>query len=139
MIEIRKIENDFVNKFTNATVDIYETTLGIIRLRDTFIIPLQGIYNIDDTSLQDVIYAKLAAIGYEVVVTAGQGSVATPPSTTNVYTDVAPAATTDTVQQAADMGIDTTNPENLDILSGVEIDPSLINPNLGTDSTDPVV
>lgn len=136
MIEIRKIENDFVNKFTNATVDVYETTLGLIRLRDTFIIPLQGIYNIDDTSLQDVIYSKLASIGYEVVVTNGTGSVATPPSQENVYTDVSTPSAEETLQQASDMGIDTSSPETQEILSGVIIDPSLINPNIVTDETD---
>jgi len=35
MIEIRKIENDFINKLTVATVDIYEVLSGIQRLRDT--------------------------------------------------------------------------------------------------------
>lgn len=136
MIEIRKIENDFVNKFTNATVDIYETTLGLIRLRDTFIIPLQGIYNIDDTSLQDVIYSKLASIGYEVVVTNGTGSVATPTPQENVYTEVSAPSAEETLQQATDMGIDTSSAEVQEILSGVIIDPSLINPNIVTDETD---
>lgn len=68
MIEIRKIENDFINKLTVATVDIYEVLSGIQRLRDTFVIQLDGVLDISDSSLVDVIYGKLSDIGYEIVV-----------------------------------------------------------------------
>jgi hypothetical protein len=68
MIEIRKIENDFINKLTVATVDIYEVLSGIQRLRDTFVIQLDGVLDISDSSLVDLIYGKLSDIGYEVVV-----------------------------------------------------------------------
>ena len=68
MIEIRKIENDFINKLTVATVDIYEVLSGIQRLRDTFVIQLDGVLDISDSSLVDLIYGKLSDIGYEIVV-----------------------------------------------------------------------
>lgn len=68
MIEIRKIENDFINKITVATVDIYEVLSGIQRLRDTFVIQLDGVLDIADSSLVDLIYGKLSDIGYEIVV-----------------------------------------------------------------------
>lgn len=68
MIQITKIENDFINQYTIATINIYETTLGVQRLKDTFIITLNGIYDISDPQLLDLIYARLHNIGYEVVV-----------------------------------------------------------------------
>ena len=68
MIEITKIENDFINKVTVATVNVYEVTMGIQRLRDTFVITLDGVYDITDPSLADLIYTRLAAIGYDVIV-----------------------------------------------------------------------
>ena len=68
MIQITKIENDFINQYTIATVNIYETTLGVQRLKDTFIITLTGIYDISDPQLLDLIYARLHNIGYEIVV-----------------------------------------------------------------------
>lgn len=68
MIEITKIENDFINKVTVATVNIYEVTMGIQRLRDTFVIQLDGVYDITDPSLADLIYTRLAAIGYQIIV-----------------------------------------------------------------------
>lgn len=68
MIEIRKIENDFINKITVATVDIYEVLSGIQRLRDTFVVQLDGVLDISDSSLVDLIYGKLSDIGYEIVV-----------------------------------------------------------------------
>jgi hypothetical protein len=68
MIQITKIENDFINQYTIATVNVYETTLGVQRLKDTFIITLTGIYDISDPQLLDLIYARLHNIGYEVVV-----------------------------------------------------------------------
>lgn len=67
MIDIRKIECDYVNQFTTATVEVYETILGVQRLRDTFNISLKGIYDINDPALQDMIYAKFAEIGYEII------------------------------------------------------------------------
>lgn len=67
MIDIRKIECDYVNQFTTATVEVYETTLGVQRLRDTFNVSLKGIYDINDPALQDMIYAKFAEIGYEII------------------------------------------------------------------------
>lgn len=82
MIEIRKIENDFINKLTVATVDIYEVLSGIQRLRDTFVIQLNGVYDISDSSLVDLIYGKLSDIGYEIVV-----------QTNAPYTPPAPAPT----------------------------------------------
>ena len=67
MITIRKVEVDFVNKYTVATVEVYETTLGLQRLRDTFYVTLQGIYDINDQSLQDVIYQRLGEAGYDLL------------------------------------------------------------------------
>lgn len=68
MIQITKIENDFINQYTIATVNVYETTLGVQRLKDTFIITLNGIYDISDPQLLDLIYARLHDIGYEIIV-----------------------------------------------------------------------
>lgn len=68
MIQITKIENDFINQYTIATVNIYEITLGVQRLKDTFIITLTGIYDISDPQLLDLIYARLHNIGYEIIV-----------------------------------------------------------------------
>lgn len=70
MIQITKIENDYINQYTIATANIYETTSGVQRLRDTFIITLTGIYDISDPQLLDLIYARLHDIGYEVIVQA---------------------------------------------------------------------
>jgi hypothetical protein len=67
MIQITKIENDFINQYTIATVNIYEITLGVQRLKDTFIITLTGIYDISDPQLLDLIYARLHNIGYEII------------------------------------------------------------------------
>jgi hypothetical protein len=67
MLTIRKLEVDFINKVTIATVEVYEITMGIQRLRDTFYITLTGIYDINDVSLQDAIYAKLGEIGYNLL------------------------------------------------------------------------
>jgi hypothetical protein len=67
MIDIRKIECDYVNQFTIATVEVFETTMGVQRLKDTFNITLKGIYDITDPALQDMIYAKFAEIGYEII------------------------------------------------------------------------
>jgi hypothetical protein len=67
MIDIRKIECDYVNQYTVATIEVFETTMGIQRLRDTFSVPLKGIYDINDPALQDMIYAKFAEIGYDLM------------------------------------------------------------------------
>ena len=67
MLNIRKLEVDFINKVTIATVEVYETTMGVQRLKDTFYITLAGIYDINDTSLQDMVYAKLGEIGYNLL------------------------------------------------------------------------
>lgn len=67
MLTIRKVEVDFINKYTVATVEVYETTLGLQRLRDTFYITLQGVYDINDTALQDLIYQKLSEVGYNLL------------------------------------------------------------------------
>lgn len=69
MINIRQVENDFVNQYTIATVDIYEVMSGIKRVRDTFLVTLPGVHELMDPTLDDMILAKLAEIGYNVVVT----------------------------------------------------------------------
>ena len=87
-IEIRKLENDFMNKLTVATVDVFETISGIQRLRDTFVIKLDGIMDIGDDSLPDVIYGKLHDIGYEIVVQTNAPY--TPPVNSNPANDADP-------------------------------------------------
>lgn len=67
MLNIKKLEVDFINKITIATVEVYETTMGIQRLKDTFYITLQGMYDINDSTLQDVVYQKLGEIGYDLL------------------------------------------------------------------------
>jgi hypothetical protein len=79
MIQITKLENDFINQYTIATVNIYEITSGVQRLKDTFIITLTGIYDISDPQLLDLVYARLHDIGYEIIV---QSSAPTTPTTT---------------------------------------------------------
>ena len=37
-------------------------------MRDTFVIQLDGVLDISDSSLVDLIYGKLSDIGYEIVV-----------------------------------------------------------------------
>ena len=81
MIEITKIENDFINKVTVATVNVYEVTMGIQRLRDTFVISLDGVYDITDPSLADLIYTRLSAIGYSVIVKTDSPANVTPVET----------------------------------------------------------
>jgi len=100
MIEITKIENDFINKVTVATVNVYEVTMGIQRLRDTFVISLDGVYDITDPSLADLIYARLASIGYQVIVKTDSPANVTPVDTSTVAAIVdttIPPETTPTV------------------------------------------
>ena len=80
MIEITKIENDFINKVTVATVNVYEVKLGIQRLRDTFVITLDGVYDITDPSLADLVYTRLAAIGYDIIIKTDSPAGVTPVS-----------------------------------------------------------
>ena len=67
MINITRIENDLVNQVTVATVEVYEISMGVQRLRDTFYITLQGTYDMNDPKLQQAIYEKFAAINYDIV------------------------------------------------------------------------
>jgi len=67
-LRLEKSKTIFINKITVATVDIYEVLSGIQRLRDTFVIQLDGVLDISDSSLVDLIYGKLSDIGYEIVV-----------------------------------------------------------------------
>lgn len=68
MISIKQVENDYVNQYTVATVEIYEVLSGIRRVRDRFLVTLPGIHDVMDPTLDDMILAKLAEIGYNVVV-----------------------------------------------------------------------
>jgi hypothetical protein len=92
MIQVTKIENDFINQYTIATVNIYETTLGVQRLKDTFIITLTGIYDISDPQLLDLIYARLHSIGYEIVVQASAPAAPTTPLDTTTQNIIDQAA-----------------------------------------------
>jgi hypothetical protein len=105
MIEILKIENDFINKYTVATVNIYEITMGVQRLRDTFVLTLDGIMEITDPALLDLVYAKLNAIGYQIVIKTDSPANVTPSD------PVVDQAVIDSVTAAADSisaSIDTT-------------------------------
>jgi len=68
MISIKQVENDYVNQYTIATVEVYEVMSGIRRVRDTFLVTLPGIHEVMDPTLDDMVLAKLAEIGYNVVV-----------------------------------------------------------------------
>lgn len=70
MISIKQVENDYVNQYTVATVEVYEVLSGIRRVRDRFLVTLPGIHDVMDSTLDDMILAKLAEIGYNVVVQA---------------------------------------------------------------------
>lgn len=69
MLNITRIENDLVNQYTTATVEVYEISMGLQRLRDTFYITLPGVYDMNDPKLQEAIYEKLASINYDLVPT----------------------------------------------------------------------
>ena len=68
MINIKSVENDYVNQYTIATVEVYEILSGVKRVRDTFLVTLPGIHDVFDSTLDDMILAKLAEIGYNIVV-----------------------------------------------------------------------
>lgn len=69
MLNITRIENDLVNQYTIATVEVYEISMGLQRLRDTFYVTLKGTYDMGDPKLQEAIYEKLAQAGYDVLPT----------------------------------------------------------------------
>lgn len=79
MLNITRLSVDNVAKISTATVEVYETIMGVQRLKDTFYITIPGIYQIDDEALQDAIYDKFSEIGYELVPTID-------PTTTNITT-----------------------------------------------------
>ncbi len=103
MIEILKIENDFINKYTVATVNIYEITMGVQRLRDTFVLTLDGIMEITDPALLDLVYAKLNSIGYQIVIKTDSPANVTPvdPVVDPVVSDNV-AAVVDTISASVD-------------------------------------
>lgn len=77
MLNITRLSVDNVAKTSTATVEVYETVMGVQRLRDTFYISIPGVYQIDDEALQSAIYDKFSEIGYELVPTVD-------PTTTNI-------------------------------------------------------
>jgi hypothetical protein len=67
MLSIKKVECDLVNQYTVATVEVYETTLGLQRLRDTFFVTLKGVFDINSPDIQTAVYEKLAQAGYDLI------------------------------------------------------------------------
>jgi hypothetical protein len=69
MLNVRQVENDFVNQVTVTTVEVYEAVGGVKRIKDTFMIKIPGIHELRGDAMDELILAKLAEIGYTVDVT----------------------------------------------------------------------
>jgi hypothetical protein len=79
MLNVRQVEQNFIDQVTTVTCEAIETVGGIRRIVDTFMVTLPGIHDVRSSELDELLTAKLASIGY--VIDVGQNADGTPKST----------------------------------------------------------
>ena len=72
MLNVRQVEQNFIDQVTTVTCETIETVGGIRRVVDTFLVTLPGIHQHRSSELDELLMAKLASIGYHIEVSQAQ-------------------------------------------------------------------